>query len=176
MNGINIYKFYSYTHFGELVEETQNNRFTTKRIYDPIGRKTSLTLPDHSQVEYIYDPYHLKEINRIDFSGFSTYQHRYNAYDLSHNLLSESLIKEQGEVRHKIDLLNRTIETISPHSIEKIIAFDPNGNLLEYHRDDTLSEFAYDDLDQLTKETGTFPHSYSYDADYNLFPYCKKTD
>lgn len=157
----------SYSHFGDLLEETQSNRFTTKRTYDPIGRKTSLTLPDHSQVEYIYDPYHLKEINRNDSSGFSIYQHQYTTYDLSHNLLSESLIKEQGEVRHKVDLLNRTIETISPHSNERITTFNPNGNLLEYYRDEALSEFAYNDLDQLTNETGTFTHSYNYDAHHN---------
>ena len=161
----------TYDHFGNLLHETLGNSLSLHRTYDNLNRKTSLTLPDQSKVEYTYDPYHLTTIRRLDSIGMKRYTHHYIAYDLSHNLLQEALIKNGGIVSHSVDLCSRRTETESKYSTEAIKAFDLSGNVTEYLRilptKEERSYFAYDDLDQLIEETGPIHHTYTYDSHYN---------
>ncbi len=160
-----------YNHFGDLLEETLGNHFQLKRTYDSLSRCVELELPDASKVEYVYDTYHLKNVKRFDSHGVECYEHTYDEYDHSHNLIREFHPGSLGPVFHQVDLMGRRIRTDDFYSSEQIVEMDPNGNVLKYVRnlseEDELVEYAYDDLDQLISETGGFEHLYRYDSHHN---------
>lgn len=161
----------TYNHFGDLLHETLGNKIYLKRAYDSLSRCVELQFPDESKVLYLYDPYHLISVKRFDSFGVECYEHTYDQYDHSHNLISEFHPGSLGPAFHQIDLMSRRIQTDAIYSTEKIVEIDPNGNVLKYHRhfndEDEITEYQYDDLDQLTNETGRFAHQYTYDSHYN---------
>lgn len=158
----------TYDHFGNLLTETTEHGFTTQRSYDSLGRKLALTLPDYSSIHYTYDAYHLIEVTRHSPSGQALYSHSYDTYDKSHNLLAETLPHSLGTTTYQIDLLSRPIQKQNSFHIEELHSFDPNGNLLAYTRESSLSNeenhYTYDPLNQITEETGPFCHTYECDA------------
>ena len=161
----------TYNHFGDLLEETLGNRFHLKRTYDSLSRCWELEFPDASKVQYLYDSYHLQSVKRIDSYGVECYEHTYDEYDHSHNLIQEFHPGSLGPVFHQVDLMSRRIRTDDIYSSEQIAEIDPNGNVLKYVRnlndEDEVVEYSYDDLDQLTSETGQFGHLYLYDSHHN---------
>lgn len=160
-----------YNHFGDLLHETLANKLSIDHTYDSLGRPKELIFADQSKVVYEYDPYHLRSVKRLDSSGIEIYQHTYDEYDKSHHLISEVYPGSIGPAHHQVDLLGRRIRTDSIYSTEIIEEIDSTGNVTKYLRDHNneqeMMEYTYDDLDQLTSETGHFPHQYTYDAHYN---------
>lgn len=160
-----------YNHFGDLLHETLGNGLSLKRTYDPQGRPKELIFSDESKVIYTYDPYHLKNVKRLDSTGIEYYEHTYDEYDKSHNLISECYPGSIGPAYHQVDLLGRRVRTDTLYSSEIIAEIDPTGNVTKYlrdhHHEQEIIEYTYDALDQLTSETGLFPHQYAYDAHYN---------
>ncbi len=162
----------TYSHFGELLHETLGNKLTLNRTYDHLSRRVELSFADESKVQYQYDPFHLKNVKRIDSNGDLWYEHTYDMYDHSHNLISESHPGSLGSMHHQIDLLNRRVRTDSVYSTEQITDIDSNGNVLKYYQrrlegEEEITEYSYDDLDQLSLETGHFAHNYAYDSHHN---------
>lgn len=160
-----------YDHFGNLLQETLANHLTLDSTYDALNRRTRLTFPDGSFVNYIYDPYHLICVQRFQASRELLYEHVYSDYDQSHNLLQEELLGSLGSIYHRIDLCSRRIATDTPYSLEEILDIDPNGNVKEYYRlaesKEEFYTFAHDDLDQLISETGPIENDYTYDSHHN---------
>lgn len=148
---------------GRVIEETLANGLTIKKAYDPLGRKEALTLPDNSKIKYSYYPISLKEISRIDRDGFKLYSHRFKRYDLSNNLLEEDPIFNLGNIKNSFDLLGRKIKISSPYLLQEILEFDPAGNIKNLSINGEKTTYSYDDLHQLTEETGLFNNSYEYD-------------
>ena len=167
-----------YNHFGELLSETLANGFTLRNQYDDLGRRTLWTLPDLSCVEYVFDAYHLIGVSRLDKEGQKKYAHHYTQYDLSHHLLRESFLGAIGTLEYEVDRLGRRVVADSIYSMEHIRCFDPNGNVLEYLRScgesEELTEYQYDDLNQIIHEAGETNFEYTYDAHHNRLS--KNTD
>ncbi|MCP5505507.1 MAG: RHS repeat protein [Chlamydiales bacterium] len=161
----------NYNHFGELIHETLATGISLNRKYDNLGRLKELIFSDHSKVVYGYDPYHLRSVKRLDSDGVEFYEHTYDEYDKSHHLIREFYPGSIGPAHHQVDLLGRRVRTDSIYSSEIIAEIDPTGNVTKYLRDHNdqqeVIEYTYDDLDQLTSETGLFTHQYAYDAHHN---------
>ncbi|CCB90244.1 RHS repeat-associated core domain-containing protein [Simkania negevensis] len=159
-----------YSHFGELLAETQANYQRLLNTYDDLGRRTAMIFANGSKVLYDYTPYHMAKVERISRNGTSLYAHYYTEYDRSFNLTEERLLSKEP-LYHTVDLLSRRIESDSPYSNERITYIDPCGNVRGYKRtlDKAIetSTFEYDDLNQLIQEYGLYNHNYAYDAHHN---------
>jgi len=117
----------------------------------------------------LYDPINLTKVIRTDKNGES-YEHSFDRYDLDGNLLEETLINT-NKVKYQIDDLAR-IKTINANNFnQKIKNYDAISRIegiitksTSYTND---ANFSYDELNQLTNETGLFDNSYSYDSHNN---------
>jgi len=162
-----------YDDLGQVITEQLGNRQTLQYVYDYLGRVNTLTLSDSSQVQYVYNPVSLKEVHRLSSSGDSLYSHYYQAYDLSGNLLNAKLIGNCGELNFQYDACNRITEMTHPLWSQSVPdgGYSPVGDLLNYNLHDvqgeTTSFFTYDDLYQLTSETGVASHAYANDSVQN---------
>ncbi len=58
---------------------------------------TSVTIPDHSGIEYVYNGLEINTIDRRDAQGNSQYQHRCLNYDLAGRELAAQLIGSAGQ-------------------------------------------------------------------------------
>ncbi|MBA2726856.1 MAG: RHS repeat protein [Parachlamydiaceae bacterium] len=162
----------AYDSFGRLVKETLGNGQILSYSYDQLDRFLSLTLPDHSTVHYQHNAQYLTSVERHN-DNVLLYTHTYDGYDLAGNVASERLIGQAGPITYEYDLLQRTINTKSPHWQENIPAqgFDAAGNLTQRQVTDSLGRLAYtyeyDDLYQLTSENGFKHHHYQNDSLFN---------
>jgi RHS repeat-associated protein len=152
---------------GRILEEKLAHELSLKNSYDSQGFRTRLTLSDSSSITYQRDALHLREVTRHDASGRTLYVHRYQEYDLSHHLVSEELIGNLGTLKFNIDPLGRTQTLLSPYFSDQVLEYDPVGNVLRRMTQNHLFTYAYDDLYQLTSESGLFRHAYSFDSHYN---------
>lgn len=152
---------------GRILEERLGSGLTLKNVYDSIGRRTDLILPDATFINYAYDALNLRKIIRKDGQGFMLYTHLYKEYDLSGNLLCSDLSGNLGEVLFNIDPLGRTFTVRSPYFSQQILRSDAVGNITELQTDNEKATFAYDDLYQLVEETGRFSHRYAFDSHNN---------
>jgi RHS repeat-associated protein len=155
----------TYNLFGQLTEEIFGNGLKVAFTCDLFDRNTLVTLPDQTQIEYIYDPLHLKEIHRV-----VNRQRLYSQYNVDYN--SAGIIERElrpGEVggqSYQYDALNRC-KALHAHSLVQHIpsdGFDPVGNLRKYSTNDKASHFEYDDLYQMVSEKGEAHHRYAYDS------------
>ncbi len=134
--------------FGNTLEETTNG-LTLQKTYDSFGRTLFITLPDQSSIQYTYDPYYLRSVER------HPYIHTYDTYDLSGLLLTETLPLSIGSRSRTYDAKSQPLTVTSPHYNEKN-TYDPRGNLIQR----SPQKYTYDDLSQLTS-------SYTYDSLFN---------
>ena len=101
------------------------------------------------------------------------YTHEYKQYDLSGNVLEETLLENAGKINYEYDLLGRSIFFQAPHWKETILpdGFDAAGNLLKRKVVDQQGPvnytYTYDNLYQLTSESGFSSHTYENDSIYN---------
>lgn len=162
-----------YDALGQVIAERLGNNQTLHYLYDYLGRCTTLTLPDTSQIQYIYNPISLKEVHRITPVGDLQYSHYYQSHDLSGNILNTKMIGTCGELNFQYDTLNRLTATSHPIWSQSVPdgGYSAVGDLLKCKLQDvqgeTTSVFTYDDLYQLTSETGVSMHTYANDSVQN---------
>ena len=152
-----------------LIEEKLTNDLIISHEYDLLGNRTKTTYPDKSFAEYLYNPINLQKVIRTDKNGKS-YEHSFNKYDLDGNLLEETLINK-SKVITKIDDLARIVSIDTNSFKQRIKSYDKIGRIegiitkaTSYENE---ADFSYDELNQLTNETGLFENSYSYDSHNN---------
>jgi RHS repeat-associated protein len=162
---------------GKILSEKQANEIVLQYVYDDQARKSSITYPDKSKADYIYDGINLKEIIKKDSSGAFLYSHKFKEYDLLQNLLKELLIckndcgqgeYEKNHCEYKIDKLGRRKSIISQDYYQDI-EFDNLGRVVLNKTSDDQITYKYDDLDQIISENGkNFQKHYRFDSLYNL--------
>lgn len=150
-----------------LIEETLSNDLTLTYAYDFLGRVTKIVYPDASFSCYYYEGPYLKRISRHDPLGHKLYEHAYSAYDLSGNVISSQLPGNCGTLQHEYTRLNQLKKITSKAWEEKILSYDAVGNVLEKQMGNLCCKYSYDDLYQLTSETGIANNHYVYDSRYN---------
>jgi RHS repeat-associated protein len=159
-----------YDAFKHLVCESLANEQRLQYAYDPLGRLIGMTLPDHSGIAYTYAGTNLADVRRTDVAGVERYRHRYTAHDLAGRELTSQMVGSSGTRTLTWDSLGRNLSTHTTHWTETIPdgGYDAAGNLRCVTTRDPLglatSQYAYDDLYQLTSEDGNNPHTYSYDS------------
>lgn len=155
----------TYNLFGELIEETTEKNLTLSWDYDNLGRKTSVTLPDHSKIQYEYEGPHIKKVKRLSKEDILDYEHVYISFDKAGHVQNELLIYDLGESKTFLDLLERPSSLTSPfHKI--ITTYDKRG--LVSHTENSLfkeKNYAYDPLKQLQFENDL---AYNFDSIGNL--------
>ncbi len=163
IHGLATYK--NYDQNNRLALETLGNNQTITYKYDRLGRPQTVTLPDNSYYTFTFSPHNLTQITRYDASNTPLYTHHQTNYDLNGNLLSATLPNNQ-EIHYTYDLANRLINSTAPTYTEDL-AYDPIGNLITRNANNTPCTYQYNNLYQLTQETGLFTKSYQNDSLYN---------
>lgn len=153
--------------FGNVLTERLPTGLTLTKSYDAFDRPLSLAWSQQSQVQYTYDPMHLRRVTKNDNSGQVLYEHAYDAYDLNGNIQRESLIADLGQILHTRDLKGRHTAISSDYLLQQCV-YDAVDNLIQTEIDTAIEDYAYDDLAQLTKETRSDQsHTYLYDSHSN---------
>ena len=168
VNGTSTYK--SYDSQNRLTEEKLAHGLTLKYAYDGLGRPTIVTLPDNSGIGYQYQVCFMQSVARLDAHGQRLYAHTYEKYDLAGRLLGSRMAGQGGKIAYEYDQLGRETVISSTKWQESLPRYDSVGNLLEKNVSDgtvTTSQYKYDDLYQVTNETGDIVHDYAYDSHYN---------
>ncbi|MBX9743756.1 MAG: hypothetical protein K2X08_00925, partial [Chlamydiales bacterium] len=152
---------------GRVLSETFSLRYAIQKEFDRYGRKTRCSIPAADCfLEYAYQGNALQRITRKNSDQKELYSHHYMERDLSRNILAQMHINGDKQT-HTFDLLSREVAALSPFFSQRVLAFDPVGNILSMQVQKDISEYTYDDLYQLTEEKGLFTHSYSFDSMHN---------
>jgi len=153
-----------------LIEEVLGNSLKLSYSYDAMGRQKAITLSDGSRITYSRCGVHLQEIRRFSSAGSLAYTHHYTSYDESGRCLTSKLIGQAGTLQKNYDLLGRIVEIDAPSWRQCRTTFDPSGNLITKTVADASGSsscsFTYDDLYQMSSETGLSTHNYESDALY----------
>jgi YD repeat-containing protein len=75
--------------------------------YDILDRLIRMVLPDDSSVQYIYDAFHLKKINRCNAASQVIYTYECTHYDMQGHLLASK--SPGGKVNYTYDALGRSV-------------------------------------------------------------------
>ena len=151
---------------GRVLLETFPNGHSIQNRYDLQGRRVECRIPKANDllIEYTYNALDLQRITCKKKDGRFT--HLYGKRDLAGNLLQEQLING-STITYSIDALSRRIGLETKLFKQEILEFDPVGNIHAMRVQGYNNSYKYDDLYQLTSETGLFTHSYAYDTLYN---------
>ncbi len=151
---------------GSLLEE-KFPHYTIQNRYNSMGKRIECSCPEADfRIEYSYRGSDMTHIIRKTYTGQELYTHQYLAHDLSGNLLSSLLPNNMGQIRYRYDRNARRESIEAPNFIQKALAIDKMGNILHLLTQDNHSHFSYDELYQLTSESGVFNHTYRYDSLY----------
>jgi len=152
---------------GRVILETFNDRHTVEYSYDSLGRLIELILPDQSSIEYHYDALRLRNLDRNGPCG--NYRTEYS-YCLSGRVTEIDLPFQLGEISYCYDSSLRNTQTNSKYWSLTVPegGYDEIGNLTKVEVEDFIDtysvEYQYDYLNQLTRESGAFNHSYGFDS------------
>lgn len=160
----------SYDALGNMTNETLANGMKFSYTYDSLNRPKRLLIPDGSAIEYRYDAFYLRGVDRI-VEDTVRYSHEYEAYDLSGNLLQTRLAQQSGAIQYLYDPLGRTTQISSTQWEERAFLYDAVSNLTQYQSRDPQGEvshnFQYDALYRLISESGVSTHTYLSDSLHN---------
>ncbi|CRX37706.1 RHS repeat-associated core domain-containing protein [Estrella lausannensis] len=152
----------SYDIKSRLIEETLGNGYTVRYAYDLADRVTEFTYPDGSSVAYGYEGSRLKEVKRTNYR-FEALSH-----DWRGKLTKGRLPLNGGEITCTYDVMGRVTNILSNEWKENSASYDEAGNMLGRIIEDSFGllqeDFRYDDLNQLTSESGASSHLYAYDS------------
>ncbi|MBS0623525.1 MAG: RHS repeat protein [Verrucomicrobia bacterium] len=143
-----------YNSFGAVKQEVIATGLKFFNIFDNQGRRIKLTLPDNSEIDYVYQGFFLHHVTRK--GNTFTYQTR----DLEGYPVELELPANTGNLIITRDGLSRIATFRSPvyTSMFSKNAYDPVGNLLSYQYEDPLGSvkcnYVYDQLNQLISEGG----------------------
>ncbi|MFA6915646.1 MAG: RHS repeat-associated core domain-containing protein [Parachlamydiales bacterium] len=149
-----------YDAFGNCLQETLGHGQSLYKSYDAFDRPLVLTLPDSTQVHYAYNSVHLTTVTR---TGKIAYQHRYSHYDLNGKIATSQLPFQLGEINTTYNLNGQCTILTSPHYREET-TFDIVGNVKERGVQNDKYGYTYDNLYNLTSESGKITHRYSFDS------------
>lgn len=169
LGGIKVKR--KYDAFDQIVKEDFKDEVGEYSIcysYDKMGRRTSITLPDGSLIQYAYDAFFPRTVSRVSPGGEVLFTHTYESFDLNGNLISETLLGYCGD-RHYFYDLDGTKTAIEMDLVrERILQFGSLGEVLQIKTQiedlPIPKEFSYDSLYQLIAEP---EHIYSYDYLHN---------
>ena len=168
-----------YNTWNEITKEASNCGISIENDYDSFGRRTSMTLPDHSQILYHYDEALLTSIKRMTKDNKLSYEHTY-IYDEQGRVIESTLPDQAGNLNFYYDDSNQ-VQTIlspwwsetlmredvsAPHRISNSTIQDPLGLANHLYR--------YTEDGQLASEDGNFNHQYEYDNLFNRITYDEK--
>jgi RHS repeat-associated protein len=108
----------------------------------------------------------MTHVTRKNTHGETLYSHQYLCYDLSGNLLRSLLPNNLGQIHYCYDLNSRRESIEAPGYSQKVLETDKVGNIRHLLTQDQHFLFTYDEIYQLTSESGLFNHTYSYDSLY----------
>jgi RHS repeat-associated protein len=146
-----------YDGFGHLISETLENGLTLSFDISSEGHLSSITYPDNSVTQYLYKDGRLSSIKRnaLEYSVLSR--------DLSGIITSAHLPGNSGDISTSIDRMGRWTSLQHPAFTERRTLFSPTGLCVTRSINDTLENFSYDYLGQLTNDNGK---PFSYDSIY----------
>ncbi len=157
----------TYDPYNRLITETLANGLCCQFTYDPLNRLKTFTLPDQSAIHYCYQGPNLTKIERYAH-GTCLYAHHYTSYDLDGQLTAETLSGQAGQVTYAHDLLGQCQALQAPHFQEQILQRDGLGQLLKRQIQDAKGVvdyvYTYDNLAQLTTESGLLDHTFVNDS------------
>ncbi len=149
-----------YDAHGNLVQEQLANGYVLTSTYDHYGRRSQLTLPDRSSIQYTYHLGKLQSVSRGDKSF--TYAER----DLDGHMTA--IEHPLGKIAMSYDLLGRLASIDSPF-YHAALTYDACDRLVHKQSNDPLGSqnetYQYDALDQLISADD---HIYRYDSLGNL--------
>ncbi len=149
---------------GRILSEIFPQGYSVQNRYDLAGRRVECSIPmANCAIEYAYNSFDLTRVTRKTGMGEELYSHDYLDYDLAGNLLKEKSIHGQ-EIVYTIDPLSRKTQIFAPQFSQQILKFDPVGNITQMRIQTDRIDYTYDDLYQLTSETGPFVHNYLFDS------------
>ena len=145
---------------GNPVQEKLLPEIVVERRYDKACQKTELAIAGQ-KVSYRYEGQQLKKVM------FGDYVHEFKTYDLSLALKEERLMNGDT-ILYRQDKALRTTYLKHKDLTHVISHIDEDGlvrkSLQTYFAAEYPVEYAYDELCQLKKETGTCGHSYGFDS------------
>lgn len=151
---------------GRLSTEILGNGLKMSYGYDEGNRITKVILPDASSIDYIYDAYYLKQVQRYK-NGEQLYSHQYDKFDQSGNLTTSILIKNLGQIHTNYDLSQRPVSIESPSWSQKEIKYDTLGQITHFEIQDfekTEHNFSYNAYNDLIAENN---NQYKTDSIHN---------
>jgi RHS repeat-associated protein len=154
----------TYDIMGQLLDETLGTGIKLSYAYDRVGRMATITLPDESNIEYIYGASHLKKIRRLK-QGAVIYRYQEKGHNLS-GLPAQEISIRNSIKQLSYDQLGRLINIEDALVTQEVPSngYDAAGNLLKYRHNKKTYKFDYDDLYQLKSEKGVKEHTYRYDS------------
>lgn len=159
-----------YNESNKLTEEFFPNGLVVINSFDEQGKRTLLTLPDGSHVQYVYEDALLKEIKRLFSLKIENYAHRYTSYDQEGKLTSAQLIGDLGTLSLHYNEDKTLASVQSLYWSETISQKDCNakGNPTKINFSDTVGSFSvhyhYDDSQRLIEELNDSSLHYTYDS------------
>lgn len=164
LNDITITR--DYDGFNRLISESvfsADDLYTLKYSYDQKDRLTAITLPDDSKIFYSYDAVFGRKVERFSSKNKLLYSHTYDSYDVQGKVLQETLITNLGSQEQRYDLLGNKMY-ICNSFYKQHCKRDALGRIYEIQTNDTLSEYSYNGLSQLTLEKKEKSHTYAYNS------------
>ena len=140
-----------YNSSGQLLSEINPYGLKTQWNYDEQGHCIKTTLPDNSQIAYIYAGSHLSSVERRSKEGAVLYAHHYLDFDPNGHVCKESLIHAGVQCSQR-DELERPLTQHSPW-LTQTLSYGPSG-LVKTQTNSLLGDqsFTYDFLSQLIQE------------------------
>ncbi len=163
----------TYDAWDRLIEDGIVDIHAISYSYDALGRPLTLSISDNSSIHYTYDNAYLNTIQRFASDGSFLYEHAYLSFDKKGRVLESALINNLGNASFTYDKKGRNTTATTnyhSHSIPED-GFDAVGNLKKYKCSDPVGSlsltYSYDDLYQLTQESGLQEHTYTHDSIHN---------
>ncbi len=151
--------------YGRITDEMFPHGHTIQNTYDKRGRRDTCAIPRADcLITYEYEPTHLKTVTRRQLDETALYSHTYSSHDLSGNILEQELILNSGKITFSIDPLSRNTSLTSPYFTQEVLKYDSVGNIHKMLIGSEEINYTYDDLYQLTYESGMFAHTYEFDS------------
>ncbi|MCH9628216.1 MAG: hypothetical protein S4CHLAM2_18720 [Chlamydiales bacterium] len=163
----------TYNIFSQVIEENVEDgegKYTLKFQYDRKGRLKSITLPDQSSINYVYDAIFGREIIRTSSNGEELYTHTYNVYNPEGKLTNETLIGYCGDRKTHYDACSRKISVTTDYHSETVPkgGYSSLGLLLSVQRQGEFplenGSYTYNTLSKLISENNGVHKTHSYDS------------
>ncbi len=157
----------SYDAMGHLNEETLGNGLCFTNTYDLMGRRTSLILPDASEIRWQYNAAFMTAVERYGTDGALHYAHAYTEFDLQGRAVMSEMIGSLGTIHYVFQ--GAKIEAIQSPFWSQRVEYDALNRIATATFEDPQGveriAYAYDEKNQIQQEAERF---YAYDGRFNL--------